>query len=81
MSLYRLKRYSEGNGDPIDTSDALGVLNEIEEIKRKSYNDGLDTAISLVRECMDYEDRMMGKEDNIICGLENSKKQLRKDEE
>ena len=77
MSLYRLKRYSVGDGDPIDTSDALGVLNEIEEIKRKSYNYGLDTAILLVRECMDYEDRMLGKEDTIVCGLENSKKQVK----
>ena len=81
MSLYRLKRYSEGNGDPIDTSDALGVLNEIEEIKRKSYNDGLDTAISLVKDCMDYEDRMLGKQDTIVCGLENSKKQVNPDED
>jgi hypothetical protein len=33
-----------------------------------AYNQGLDTAISLVSECSDME--------TIICGLENSKKQF-----
>ena len=33
-----------------------------------AYNQGLDTAISLVEECGDIE--------TIICGLENSKKQF-----
>ena len=33
-----------------------------------AYNQGLDTAISLVEECSDIE--------TIICGLENSKRQL-----
>ena len=33
-----------------------------------AYNQGLDTAISLVEECSDIE--------TIICGLENSKKQF-----
>ena len=33
-----------------------------------AYNQGLDTAISLVEECSDIE--------TIICGLENSKRQF-----
>lgn len=51
-------------------------MNDIDTIKREAYNAGLDTAIALVKECMDYEDRMTGKADTIICGLESSKKSV-----
>jgi len=76
MSLFRLEKYAKGDGDPIDTSDALSILSEIESIKKEYYNKGIDTAISLVNDCMDYEDRMLGKDKTIICGLESSKKSV-----
>ena len=75
MSLYRLERYSTGDGDPIDTSDALSILREVEEIKRQEYNAGLDTAIDLVRQSGDYESRMTGLIETIVMRLENSKKE------
>lgn len=74
MSLYRLERYSTGDGDPIDTSDALSILAEVKALEREHYNKGIDAAIKLVEEYMDYENRITGLQDAIICGLENSKK-------
>lgn len=74
MSLYRLRKYSTGDGDPIDISDALSILQEIEEIKIEAYNQGLDTAIALVRKSADYESRMTGVLETLVCGLECSKK-------
>ena len=43
-------------------------VNELKDQINGAYNQGLDTAISLVEECGDIE--------TIICGLENSKKQF-----
>jgi hypothetical protein len=40
---------------------------------RKGYNNALDTAIFIVSEGMDYEDRILGKDETLICALENSK--------
>lgn len=55
-------------------------MTELDTIKAEEYNKGIDTAIDIVRECMDYDDRMMGKEQTIICGLEASKKKIDRDE-
>jgi hypothetical protein len=35
MSLYRLEKYANGNGDPIDTSDAMGILSEVKSLKKE----------------------------------------------
>jgi uncharacterized protein (DUF2164 family) len=74
MSLYRLQKYVNGDGDPIDTSDAQSILNEVEKLKALYYNKGIDAAISVVDGCMDYENRMLGVRDTIVAGLENSKR-------
>ena len=74
MSLYRLKRFSEGDGSPIDTSDAFAILQEFEDMKKESYNAGLNTAMSLVEEACDYVARMVGLYGGLMTGLENSKK-------
>lgn len=36
MSLYRLEKYAAGDGDPIDTSDALSVLAEVNKLRREN---------------------------------------------
>jgi hypothetical protein len=50
--------------------------NDLDVLLAKEYNKGIDTAIALVRECMDYNDRMSGTEQTIICGLESCKKKI-----
>lgn len=73
MSLYRLQRYAEGNGDPIDTSDALAILSEVDRGLIANFNKGIDAAIKVVDQHMDYESRMVGTRDALVKALESSK--------
>jgi hypothetical protein len=73
MSLYRLERYCNGDGDPIDSSDVRSILCEIERIRKDEYNNGLNTAISLLEES--YKDNIQyDLLQTLICGLENSRR-------
>lgn len=51
-------------------------MTKFDIVQAEQYNLGIDTAIALIKECMDYEDRMTGKANRIICGLEASKKKI-----
>ena len=57
---------------PDNTTNIILTPNELESIKKEYYNKGIDTAISLVKDCMDYD--MTGMGEVILCGLDNSKK-------
>lgn len=74
MRLFRLEKYAKGDGDPIDTSDAIAILSEVEASKREAYNKGIDAAIEIVTDACDYDLHMIGFMDSLVCTLENSKK-------
>lgn len=69
MSLYRLQRYADGNGDPIDTSDALAILSEVDRGLVANFNKGIDAAIVKVKELV-QEDVLC---DTLVEELEKSK--------
>lgn len=64
--------YHNRGDDIIDYSDAPTILKEIERIRKEEYNNGLNTAISLVEEI--YKTTSDDLLISIICGLQNSKK-------
>lgn len=68
MSLYGIKNDSD---KPL-ASDNREVLIEIDMIRKRAYNAGLNTAILLVRDSALPDDDVH----TLVCGLENSKYKL-----
>lgn len=59
MSLYRLERYANGDGDPIDTSDARGILSEVKSLQKeleetKLLLEGANTTFDKIAKLVGY---------------------------